>query len=71
MKKICLMALLGSFCFFNSQLPAFDDPEMEHECTSWMVFSDLTGNNTKYPAQKPRFPLSGYWCFFEPCQLCP
>ena len=46
MKKICLLALLGAFCFFNSQLPAFDDPEMEHECTSWMVFSDLTGNNT-------------------------
>lgn len=23
-----------------------DDPELEHECTSWMVFSDLTGNNS-------------------------
>ena len=23
-----------------------DDPELEHECTSWMVFKDLTRNNT-------------------------
>ena len=23
-----------------------DDPELEHECTSWMVFNDLTKNNT-------------------------
>ena len=23
-----------------------DDPELDHECTSWMVFSDLTKNNT-------------------------
>lgn len=22
-----------------------DDPELEHECTSWMVFHDLTGSN--------------------------
>lgn len=46
MKKICLLALLGSFCFFNCQLPAWDAPELEHECTSWMVFADLTQNNT-------------------------
>ena len=23
-----------------------DDCELEHECTSWMVFADLTKNNT-------------------------
>ena len=22
------------------------DPELDHECTSWMVFNDLTGNNS-------------------------
>ena len=30
----------------GSQLGAWDDPELQHECTSWMVFSDLTKNNT-------------------------
>ena len=25
---------------------ASNDPELEHECTSWLVFSDLTKNNT-------------------------
>ena len=25
---------------------AADDPELDHECTSWMVFSNLTKNNT-------------------------
>lgn len=28
------------------KLAAFDDPELQHECTSWMVLSDLTKNNT-------------------------
>ena len=30
----------------NGRVAAFDDPELQHECTSWMVFSNLTGNNT-------------------------
>ena len=34
-------------CFFGSQLNADDnDSQLQHECTSWMVFSDLTKNNT-------------------------
>ena len=36
---------------FSALLPAAgifadDNPDFQHECTSWMVFSDLTGNNT-------------------------
>ena len=47
MKKSWLFAPLAAVCFFNNQLAAqTGDPELEHECTSWMVFSDLTGNNT-------------------------
>ena len=45
MKKfgfLCLCSILVA----GSQLAAFDDPDLQHECTSWMVFSDLTKNNT-------------------------
>ena len=44
MKKINLFAVLAVFAF--SPLYAGEDPELAHECTSWMVFSDFTGNNT-------------------------
>lgn len=31
----------------SHQTPAVeDDPELDHECTSWLVMRDLTGNNT-------------------------
>ena len=47
MKKIWLLAPLGAVCLFNTQITVqADDPALEHECTSWMVFSDLTENNT-------------------------
>ena len=47
MVKLWLSALFCAVFCLNSQLVAQeDDPELEHECTSWMVFSDLTGNNT-------------------------
>ena len=40
-------ALFGTLFFSSNQAHAQEnDPELEHECTSWMVFSDLTGNNT-------------------------
>lgn len=46
MKKL-LLAILLAVCSMNYQLAAqTDDPELEHECTSWMVFADMTGNNT-------------------------
>ena len=46
MKKL-LLAMLLAACGINCQLAAqTDDPELEHECTSWMVFADLTKNNT-------------------------
>ena len=46
MKKLLLVMLLA-VCGINCQLAAqTDDPELEHECTSWMVFADLTKNNT-------------------------
>ena len=46
MKKFwSVVAFFGTL--FAPQVFAFeDDPELDHECTSWMVFHDLTGNNT-------------------------
>ena len=29
------------------------ETELQHECTSWMVFSDLTKNNTNILHKKP------------------
>ena len=40
-------ALCGTLFLCADQTSAQEKaPELEHECTSWMVFSDLTGNNT-------------------------
>ena len=39
---VAAISALTSFATVN--VP--DDPELEHECTSWMVFNDYTGNNT-------------------------
>ena len=43
MKKFIL--LFASTALFTP-LFAWENEEVEHECTSWMVFSDLTKNNT-------------------------
>ena len=43
MKKLLLLCA-ASLAF--SGVFAYDDAELEHECTSWMVFNDYTGNNT-------------------------
>ena len=46
-KILTKAALFGTLFFTSSQAAAQEeDSELEHECTSWMVFSDLTGNNT-------------------------
>ena len=46
MKKAGLiMATISTLTSF-AMLDMQDDPELEHECTSWMVFNDLTKNNT-------------------------
>ena len=42
--RFCFCALLCALAGYN--LAASDDPELQHECTSWMVLSDLTKNNT-------------------------
>ena len=38
---VAVIAVVLASLFFPER-----DPELEHECTSWMVFHDLTGNNT-------------------------
>ena len=45
MKKLLLAAMICNFVFAAQQLTAQID-KLEHECTSWIVFSDLTKNNT-------------------------
>ena len=46
-KILTKAALFGTLFFCASESTAQEnDPDLEHECTSWMVFSDLTGNNT-------------------------
>ena len=44
MKKILFTAIICSFVLATQQVIAQDGPE--HECTSWIIFSDLTKNNT-------------------------
>ena len=44
MKKILFLAIILSFVFTMPQSMADNGPE--HECTSWIIFSDLTKNNT-------------------------
>ena len=39
------IALLAGATLLAAMISAFGD-DLSHECTSWMVFSDLTGNNT-------------------------
>lgn len=43
MKKICLLVL---FFMFSMPVTNIIADELEHECTSWVIFSDLTENNT-------------------------
>jgi hypothetical protein len=47
-KKILTKAALFGTLFFcgNESTAQENDSKLNHECTSWMVFSDLTGNNT-------------------------
>ena len=47
MKK-SIALLTGMTLLTAMNLPAVDqeDKELDHECTSWMIFSDFTGNNT-------------------------
>ena len=47
-KKLLTQAALCGTLFFCVKYAAAQEieSELEHECTSWMVFSDLTGNNT-------------------------
>lgn len=46
MKNFRSLLLLGSI-FCCGLATAFEnDPELEHECTSWMIMHDLTKNNT-------------------------
>ena len=42
--RVCVC--LGCCLSVNPLVATEDDPELEHECTSWLIFSDLTGNNT-------------------------
>ena len=47
MKKFLLPGAVLLACFTTlSSSAAYSDAELEHECTSWMVFNDCTGNNT-------------------------
>ena len=40
-------AIFGTLFFYSNQAAAQENySEVDHECTSWMVFSDLTCNNT-------------------------
>ena len=43
MKKFLLPGVVFLACLSSM---AYNDAELEHECTSWMVFNDCTGNNT-------------------------
>ena len=43
MKKFLLPGVVFLTCLSSM---AYNDAELEHECTSWMVFNDCTGNNT-------------------------
>lgn len=43
MKKFLLLGAVSLACLSSM---AYSDAELEHECTSWMVFNDYTGNNT-------------------------
>ena len=45
MKKLLWSIVISAFLPVSGVL-ADDNPDFQHECTSWMVFSDLTGNNT-------------------------
>ena len=47
MKKLLLSGAVAlAFAGSIANTVACDETELEHECTSWMVFSDYTGNNT-------------------------
>ena len=48
LKGIALAGLFSSIGFTAAAADsvAENDPELQHECTSWMVLSDLTKNNT-------------------------
>ena len=46
MKFFKSVLLLGSTLFSHPTPAVEDDPELDHECTSWLVMRDLTGNNT-------------------------
>ncbi len=46
MKKFWSIAAIFGTIFSNQIFAMEDDPELDHECTSWMVFNDLTGNGT-------------------------
>ena len=47
-KKLLTKAVLCGILLFCAKHAAAQciESELEHECTSWIVFSDLTGNNT-------------------------
>ena len=47
MKKIAIFTLLTALgCLAHQLFAQSSEPELDHECTSWMVFADLTQNNT-------------------------
>ena len=46
MKKLLLFAVIAGIFSANQTFAFGDDPELDHECTSWMVFHDMTMNNT-------------------------
>ena len=46
MKRFFSALMFSCLAFGAGSAAAQEDPELQHECTSWMVFSDLTKNNT-------------------------
>ncbi len=48
MKKLCRLSVLLALTVTGSTLraTAAAEDELDHECTSWIIFSDLTKNNT-------------------------
>ena len=46
MKNFGAFLLVGSLFCSSQAVTLAEAPELDHECTSWMVMHDLTGNNT-------------------------
>lgn len=45
-KSIALLTGMTLLTAVNLSAADPEDKELDHECTSWMIFSDFTQNNT-------------------------